>query len=660
MRSILLVLISFFSITTALAHNYDPPNFSTTCYNRNAEGQCVSFGATITTTTAGPKEFNLSFDYPRVYTLQFWGATLSECKLIDADTCHYQAIGNAWNRPLNLGFSANVAKPNPSTPQDPPSLKNVTYTGDDPTPPVAGDITLPDLDKNQKALQFILTPGQTTQIHLQEQNILEPHFTLTLTNPALLTSSKIISIDKQGIATLELTPKTISGRSALKIIDENTKATRYIGIVVKNADGSLPAFPNYLALGSVSEDSATHLDFWKDFSDPTKNKRMDIRYIYLNGGPINGWADWTNKKGDRARFYIRNSQMLGMMPFFVFYNIADGGESYDTDNQHIHSRIYMEAYFQNLKLMLDIIKEEAADGPVGVILEPDFIGYMEQNAQQPPEKISAETNAAYSSGVLNTSDPQFKDTLQGLVQAINYTIFKYGNDSGKHKRVYFGWQFNLWSSPKSKGQGVIHSDAATIAIVAKEEAAFYQSAGITSYQADFISIDKYGLDAAGFPGDQKPAENPQNSTWFWNQPLWDNYLLFTQHLHQAVNLPVILWQLPVGHINSTQAYNPYSLNHLFAELNNTEMHYEDSAPDYFLGDTFMTSGERCRYFGMNALNDHCKIIWKSHFKNAADVGVIAALFGAGVGISTNSVGSPPSDDNWWIVKAQKYYAEMGV
>ena len=40
-----------------------------------------------------------------------------------------------------------------------------------------------------------------------------------------------------------------------------------------------------------------------------------------------------------------------------------------------------------------------------------------------------------------------------------------------------------------------------------------------------------------------------------------------------------------------------------------------------------------------------------------DAGVTTMLFGAGVGDSTDSVGSPPEDSYWWITKAQRYYKD---
>ena len=125
-----------------------------------------------------------------------------------------------------------------------------------------------------------------------------------------------------------------------------------------------------------------------------------MRYIYLNGGPVNGWDTWSPIPGGRATTYIRNSRMLGMIPFFVFYNIADGSESYLSDLAHAQDASYMAAYFKNLKLALDIIDREAGDDLVGLLLEPDFLGYLAQNANQPAAVIPAATRGAYTSGVL--------------------------------------------------------------------------------------------------------------------------------------------------------------------------------------------------------------------------------------------------------------------
>jgi len=458
-----------------------------------------------------------------------------------------------------------------------------------------------------------------------------------------------------------------AGRAALRIRNVLTGEERYVGIRVRTATGELPGLPDYVAMGSVGEDSQADLNFWRDFGDGTDgtNKRMDVRYIYLNGGPENGWRTWQD--GQRAQSYVRESLKMGMVPYFVWYNIPDGGESYETNKQHIESPAYLEGYFSDLKFALDTVAELAPDEPVGFVLEPDFLGYLMQIGRTPASQVAARTDAAYTSGVLNAaSDPQFANNVQGLVSAINYTISKYAPNA------QFGWQFNLWASPgihtPIPGVGLMHltdtmgieAGRAAIAAEAREIAHYYIEAGILTHGASFVSIDKYGLDALGYEGN---ANDPAGSRWFWNNDHWSNYLLFSRTLHEETNLPVTLWQMPVGHINGSQAENPYDPSGKFADLSNTPLHYEDSAGTFFLGDSFTASGARFDYFSSNASGDPKvtvsgnTITWGSHIEEARDAGITQILFGAGVGISTDGVGSPPTDGYWWITRVQDYYED---
>ncbi len=253
--------------------------------------------------------------------------------------------------------------------------------------------------------------------------------------------------------------------------------------------------------------------------------------------------------------------------------------------------------------------------------------------------------------------------MRGLVEAINYTISKY------QPNAVFGWQFNLWASPAGgftnagiTGKGIVRltdtlglaKGRNAISNEAKAIANYYVSAGILTHGAKFISIDKYGLDA----GFENKNSDPQQSTWFWNATHWTNYLIFVNALHNATQLPVTLWQIPVGRINSTTAISPYT-NAKFPDLTNTTQNYEDSASTYFFGDTFTTTGARATYFGTTdggqslVSTSGSNLTWGSHLQLARDAGVTVALFGPGVGDSTDNVGS--GESYYWISKVQNYY-----
>lgn len=519
----------------------------------------------------------------------------------------------------------------------------------------ASPITIDGADIDGQALQITIDQG-TFEYDLSLTNDEATSFTVVTNN------SNVADAEIVGDGTLRVRGLT-AGRASLKLTDQVSGEVRYVGIRVRTESGELPGLPDYVSIGSVSEDTPGDLAFWRDYDagDPLTNKFVDSRYIYLPGGPFNGWRNW----GDRIGSYVRESLKLGMIPQFVYYNIPDSAESFEIATRNINSVSYMEAYFQDLQFALETIHAEAGDELVQMILEPDFLGYIMQNAGASTDQLSAVTSAIYSSGVLTQGvDPQFDNTIAGLVRSINYTVGKYAPN------VEFGWQFNLWASPGIENpvpaNGIVHltdtmgieAGRAAIAREAELIAEYYMEAGVLSYGADFISLDKYGLDAAAESG---AAANPAGSTWFWNSDHWHNYLLFVETLTTTTQREMVLWQIPVGHINNTLADNPYDAEGNFDPLSNTPQRYEDSAATFFLGDSFTVDGARLDYFSRNEFGDPeltvsgNTVTWGSHIDEARAVGVRQILFGAGVPASTDSIGSEPTDDYWWITKVQQYY-----
>lgn len=571
-----------------------------------------------------------------------------------------------------------------------------TYTWSDEVSRVVGgastiSIDPTTIDKDKQALQFTQNQGTYTY-SLRCASVANPSFTAVTNNSSIIDCSvNQTSLTVNGLK---------AGRASIKITETSSDEVRYVGVRVKTVGGQLPGMPDYLAIGSVGTNVTRDLDYVKDFQPGDKNKRMDIRYIYLNGEPdswdrgVDGWQKWgKNIKGDRAITYIRENRKLGIIPFFVYYTICGANESYVTDLNNIQDDQYLGYYFNDLKFTLDTILREAGDDLVGMIFEPDFIGYMMQNSGLQPNQIFANTKLVYETayggehavGILDSGvdvDPEtnepFVDNINGLVRCINYMVNKYNVDYGT--TIYFGWQFNTWSNPYQgiPAKGLMHvtedmgitQGRAFIRNRAIETANYYIAAGVKSFNADFMSIDKYGQDAVA----REPfaATDPQDSTWFFNGDTWNNYLEYVKALHQTISLPVVLWQMPVGHIERSQAMDPYD-GGLFDELTNTESggacYYEDSTTSFFFGDVFKPgAGNRWQWFKTNEGNDPLithngsdTITWGSHFTVARDAGVCAALFGAGVGKATHgnvsdiTLATKPEDDHWFFVKTQRYY-----
>lgn len=516
-------------------------------------------------------------------------------------------------------------------------------------------LILDKIDADEIVNQYVMKQGTDT-FRIDYPDATNPQYTVISSNPSVV-KAEIVGGD-----TLQL-EAVAGGRTGIRLEEKESGEVRCFGVRVKEADGSLTDQTSYLAIGQVSEDSKADLDFWKSTAFDDTNKRMDIRYIYINGGPISGWRSWSGEEPEkRVKSYITESLKLGMVPYFVYYNIPDGSESYDVDYQHINDKEYMKAYYEDLVFFLETCDKYDAGEQVGIILEPDFLGYMMQQASAAPDSLpAAGVESVYTSGILEKGvDPDFPNTLEGLVKSINYII------SIKYPSAIFGWQFNTWGYSNAPSQGLMHATETMgleegrefIRQAAIATAQYYRSAGILEYGADFISIDKYGLDGA-YQGNA--SMDPAGSSWLWNSDLWNNYLYYTKTLHETTEFPVTLWQIPVGHLNHSLEPDPYD-GGLFADLDNTEQHYEDSAPTFFFGDTFEPGTDaRMEYFSKNAYHDpkvHVSgstITYDSHMEEAKDAGITCILFGAGVGSSTDAVGDPPTDDYWWITKAQRYY-----
>ncbi len=250
-----------------------------------------------------------------------------------------------------------------------------------------------------------------------------------------------------------------------------------------------------------------------------------MRYIYLNGGASNSIGDGWNWRvlndGQRATRFVEESVKLGMIPYFVWYNIPDGGESYYTDKAHIESKTYMEGYFADLRHALEITKEAAVMNPsAGARAGFPRLLRAEQH-RNARHHCRADRCGLHERRAGEGRRPDVPQYPARPVEAINYTISKY------QPNAIFGWQFNLWASPAggftnagitgkgivrltdtlglAKGRNAIYNEAKAIAN-------YYVSAGILTHGAKFISIDKYGLDA----GFENKNSDPQQSTWFWN------------------------------------------------------------------------------------------------------------------------------------------------
>lgn len=469
----------------------------------------------------------------------------------------------------------------------------------------------------------------------------------------------------------------------------NGVSYRLLGLYCRSSSSitnDLDCYNNRCIIGSVSEDDPlTSMTFWADFEDPNplKGKRVDSSYIYLNNGAsIAGSYSWRYNystkemnsanggvEGQRAIISMQNRQRLGMTPTFVWYNIPDGGESYTTDLAHMQDAVYMKAYFDDLMFLLGLINKYSPKNTVQLILEPDSLNYLMQNEQDPTKLVAQVADAIKA---VAPTAPVFPNTVTGLVSAVNYLI------STTCPQVRFGWQTNLWGSvsPSNnlpagttslmKVTDQLGIDQGRLRLIkeATTNATYIKKCGVLTYGAHFVSVDKYGLDFRLV--DATSLTNADKSAWGYNHDHWINYLTYVKAIGDVLSIPMVLWQLPVGHLNTSQTTSAYT-NTTFANLPNTSGKAEDSTSTFFLGDTFkpLLSNE-VTYWQKNDSKSSSmsvaadgSITWSSALGFLKNWNISQIMSGAGVGNSTTNVGNPttglvPGDSYYWIQKVQKY------
>ncbi|MFE0459550.1 carbohydrate binding domain-containing protein [Kitasatospora sp. NPDC058965] len=423
--------------------------------------------------------------------------------------------------------------------------------------------------------------------------------------------------------------------------------------------GSSAWHPNHLAIGTVYTPGSTVDSFFGTLQ--SHGKLPDYGYEYLIGGDFANWANTTTT-------FVQHSAQFGMTPVLVEYGMNGNVDGSSVDYTNMQNAGWVSSYFQALKNAATAANTAAPGKPVGWVIEPDMLGYLQQNYgaqyQNDATRFPAATSSAYSAGVLSSSgDPAFADNLKGLVEAISYTIKKYD------PAAFLGWQVNTWgvrdALKDTDSQGWT-AGRQSVVNTGNQVAAFLKTADL-GYRADFVAFDQWGQDF-GILRDPNPAGDIR----YLNAAHWSNYLLYVQTVRQALGLPAVLWQIPVGHLNSTQTPSPtyWNAGGRFPDLDDvTTEQDEDSASTFFYGDSFTSSGANLSFYGSNPGGDPkvsvngSTVTWGSHLPEAAAAGVVAILFGAGTGtatygvpemVGTNQTG--PGDFGYWVTRTQSYLA----
>src|SRR5580698_6997029 len=351
----------------------------------------------------------------------------------------------------------------------------------------------------------------------------------------------------------------------------------------------------------------------------------DLRYVYLSGGLFTSetpctacggsacstwWGCYNSPPGAYATLFLSSagSASPAQIPMFTYYEILQTAEATISGFQEGTAEVttaatnvgIMTRYYNDWRFLLQTIGQKKAV----LHIEPDFWGYVRQAGD--PTTLPAAV------GSVNATDcSSLPATIAGMGQCMISMVRKYAPNA------LVGLQASAWNSAGN-------TDPTTdVTVDAKAVAAVLQACGQS--MADFVVVETSDRDA----GYYQIVEN--EDTW-WDPtdktlPDYVQDLTWIKALTEALGVPALYWQTPLG--NSMQ--------------NNTMNHYKDNRVDYFFGGS------------ASQVESAAAVTVPSHWSELAAAHVVGVAFGAGNGDTT----TPDTDGGNLATKTSAYVAAGG-
>lgn len=390
---------------------------------------------------------------------------------------------------------------------------------------------------------------------------------------------------------------------------------------------------------------------FKDFDDSANVLTMHFINLMIESGVMQSYKTASNTY---PASIVLNPDLFGMVQQQKMWNTAGTG-ALNTTTINVNKAVQKANWFMTTKqdwsLTLNSGKTITATQKTPV----EFItlirnGTYKTDGVYTAWDIKAQWEAASVALLakvpanLNASLPTFENNFKGWIQATNWAVKTFGPD------ISFGWQSNVWSGGSANW---VHQDLSAQQVADNYSAPvadLWNALGVYNgtYRPDFVVFDKYERDAASEVG----------IGYLWNQRDITNYMNFTKSISDKLgNYPVMLWQIPGGHMQLTSGDIDTRENHASTE------------PDYFFGDSKLLpdlSNVKPYFLNLAMPIDPYKTTsvktyltqngqdWtKSHMDIAKNSRVFSILWGGG---DTTSIGKVGADDNGWLAgKVIDYY-----
>lgn len=274
--------------------------------------------------------------------------------------------------------------------------------------------------------------------------------------------------------------------------------------------------PARMAIGLGSTDIA---------SIQKQELKIDIYDQYLNGvGPLS-WTSWRSPSGAYIASVARDADCVGAVPMFTLYQMASDG---DGNLSGLGNLSFMREYWDNVRQLFTRLKTYGK--PALVNLEPDFWGYAQRASRDPTRQFVHVAQA--SSG----DCPSQSDDIVGLAGCLVQVARTYAPNA------YVGFPPSGFPD------------------VAATEFAYMKRIGAGN--ADFAvmqTLDRdIGCMEAGYA-----AANCKRATDAkkWDEtnltsPNFKEFFAKSRAYHEAIGLPLLWWQTPLGVASPTPGGKP--------------------------------------------------------------------------------------------------------
>jgi hypothetical protein len=426
-------------------------------------------------------------------------------------------------------------------------------------------------------------------------------------------------------------------------------------------------WPNYLAHGGVTVNAAETVSRYRDVPVSAL-----FKYDGFDGGgdPIpaaevdtngDGFLDYDSLPIHKTVPLVREIEKEAgrpVMPVMVVYTANASGGSAVSDLQNSQRLRNHFGNFITQCLAAQSYKDSDHAVPATFVLNPDFLGAMQQepygytgvrqaNSVDVNVQLAAAINALPElPGMSSPTLPVFSNDLYGYVQAINYIVRQFAPD------VAFGWQTNVWAT--GTADWLLKADADPVAHGAAI-ASFIDELGVYSgdYAPDFIAFDKFERDC--FSPDAL-------AHYGWNATCWLHYLGMVKQAAKELHKPAMLWQIPGGHMPTTEEGSSKMAATHFA-----------SGGSFFMGDShigkdinvitseLLDMPVNSTTYGVSSVGDFLRrdsgYDWgQMQALNLPDYNVFAVLWGGGSTVSITTIHSNGEDGGWLAEKMCEYYA----